>query len=73
MNPCESGPGIHCDPNAHCLLIPEISDFKCECKPGYNGTGRVCTGKSETHYQIYKYTRMYKFINQTINDVHKDN
>lgn len=35
---------MHCDPNAYCLLIPETSDFKCECKPGYNGTGKVCKG-----------------------------
>ncbi|XP_054265760.1 uncharacterized protein LOC128988471 [Macrosteles quadrilineatus] len=43
-NPCEmNGPEMHCDPNAYCLLIPETSDFKCECKPGYNGTGKVCT------------------------------
>lgn len=37
-----NGPEMHCDPNAYCLLIPETSDFKCECKPGYNGTGKVC-------------------------------
>ncbi|KAK7873875.1 hypothetical protein R5R35_005737 [Gryllus longicercus] len=43
-NPCDTeGPDMHCDPNAHCLLIQETSDFKCECKPGYNGTGKVCT------------------------------
>lgn len=41
-----NGPEMHCDPNAYCLLIPETSDFKCECKPGYNGTGKVCTGKT---------------------------
>lgn len=34
---------MRCDPNAYCLLIPENSEFKCECKPGYNGTGKVCT------------------------------
>lgn len=38
-----NGPEMHCDPNAYCLLIPETSDFKCECKPGYNGTGKACT------------------------------
>ncbi|XP_052128948.1 sushi, von Willebrand factor type A, EGF and pentraxin domain-containing protein 1 [Frankliniella occidentalis] len=43
-NPCEMNTvEMHCDPNAYCLLLPETSDFKCECKPGYNGTGRVCT------------------------------
>jgi len=34
--------GKHCDVNADCLLIPETSDFKCECRPGFNGTGKVC-------------------------------
>lgn len=43
-NPCEtSGEEFHCDANAYCLLISETSDFKCECKPGYNGTGHECT------------------------------
>ncbi|ENN80781.1 hypothetical protein YQE_02790, partial [Dendroctonus ponderosae] len=43
-NPCEmNGQEMHCDPNAYCLLIPETSDFKCECKPGFNGTGKECT------------------------------
>ncbi|KAF7987305.1 hypothetical protein HCN44_003067 [Aphidius gifuensis] len=43
-NPCEmNGKDMHCDSNAYCLLIPETSDFKCECKPGYNGTGTNCT------------------------------
>ncbi|XP_026678835.1 uncharacterized protein LOC103508436, partial [Diaphorina citri] len=43
-NPCEmQGSEMHCDTNAYCLLIPETSDFKCECKPGFNGTGKVCT------------------------------
>jgi hypothetical protein len=42
-NPCEvNGEEMHCDANAYCLLIPETSDFKCECKPGYNGTGHEC-------------------------------
>lgn len=44
-NPCESiSEGQqHCDPNAYCILVPETSDFKCECKPGFNGTGMVCS------------------------------
>lgn len=43
-NPCETSDAeMHCDANAYCLLIPETSDFKCECKPGYNGTGTECT------------------------------
>ncbi|XP_026474590.1 sushi, von Willebrand factor type A, EGF and pentraxin domain-containing protein 1-like [Ctenocephalides felis] len=47
-NPCDmSGPDMHCDTNAYCLLIPETSEFKCECKPGYNGTGKVCTDVCE--------------------------
>lgn len=35
---------MHCDPNAYCVLVPETSDFKCECKPGFNGTGMECIG-----------------------------
>jgi hypothetical protein len=42
-NPCEANvAGKHCDVNADCLLIPETSDFKCECRPGFNGTGKAC-------------------------------
>lgn len=33
---------MQCDANAYCLLIPETSDFICECKPGFNGTGTEC-------------------------------
>lgn len=46
-NPCETGTEghQHCDANAYCILVPETSDFKCECKPGFNGTGTTCTGK----------------------------
>lgn len=33
----------HCDPNAYCILVLETFDFKCECKPGFNGTGMECT------------------------------
>lgn len=36
---------MHCHRNAHCLLIQEISDFKCECKPGFTGNGTDCRGK----------------------------
>lgn len=45
-NPCEMSGSeeMRCHANAHCLLVPETSDFKCECKPGYNGTGKICTG-----------------------------
>ncbi|XP_073822904.1 sushi, von Willebrand factor type A, EGF and pentraxin domain-containing protein uif isoform X2 [Musca autumnalis] len=44
-NPCEqvAEGRPHCDPNAYCILVPETSDFKCECKPGFNGTGMECT------------------------------
>lgn len=44
---------MHCDPNAYCLLVPETSDFKCECKPGYNGTGKVCTGMAVMQTRMY--------------------
>lgn len=33
---------MNCDVNAYCFLIPETGKFKCECKPGFNGTGREC-------------------------------
>ncbi len=29
-----------CDKNANCLFIKETNGFTCQCKPGYNGTGR---------------------------------
>ncbi|CAH1282118.1 unnamed protein product [Diabrotica balteata] len=41
-NPCETnGPEMQCDVNAYCLLIPETGNFDCDCKPGFNGTGKV--------------------------------
>lgn len=36
---------MHCDVNAYCLLMSETNEFKCQCKPGFNGTGKVCTGE----------------------------
>ncbi|XP_063243609.1 sushi, von Willebrand factor type A, EGF and pentraxin domain-containing protein 1 isoform X2 [Bacillus rossius redtenbacheri] len=43
-NPCEmNGPEMHCSPYAHCLLQQDTNEFDCMCKPGYNGTGKVCT------------------------------
>ncbi|CAG9863735.1 unnamed protein product [Phyllotreta striolata] len=42
-NPCETkGSEMQCDPNAYCLVIHETNQFKCECKPGFNGTGKEC-------------------------------
>lgn len=32
---------MHCDKNAYCLLVED--EFKCQCKPGYNGSGKNCT------------------------------
>ncbi|KAL1402727.1 hypothetical protein pipiens_019665, partial [Culex pipiens pipiens] len=48
-NPCAnvSEGQQHCDPNAFCILMPESFDFKCECKPGFNGTGMQCTDVCE--------------------------
>nr|CAD7258137.1 unnamed protein product [Timema shepardi] len=44
FNPCEiRGPDMLCDRNARCLSIPETDKIKCECRPGYNGTGEVCS------------------------------
>ncbi|XP_046990617.1 sushi, von Willebrand factor type A, EGF and pentraxin domain-containing protein 1 [Schistocerca americana] len=43
-NPCDMGaPEMHCDPNARCMLDSETGNFECECKQGYNGTGKICT------------------------------
>ncbi|ODN06404.1 Fibropellin-1 [Orchesella cincta] len=42
-NPCDvNGVETLCDPNAHCLHIPETGDYVCQCKPGFNGTGDTC-------------------------------
>ncbi|XP_064091137.1 sushi, von Willebrand factor type A, EGF and pentraxin domain-containing protein 1-like isoform X2 [Macrobrachium nipponense] len=47
-NPCEvHGEKMHCDPNALCLFITESNDFDCQCKPGFNGTGKECYDKCE--------------------------
>lgn len=56
-----NGPGMHCDPNAYCLLVPETSDFKCECKPGYNGTGKVCTGTADLLLLICKQECLFPY------------
>ncbi|OXA46315.1 Signal peptide, CUB and EGF-like domain-containing protein 2 [Folsomia candida] len=42
-NPCNvNGAETHCDTNAFCVHVPETHDFRCECKPGFNGTGDLC-------------------------------
>lgn len=48
-NPCEDNVSQKekCDTNAYCILVPETSDFKCECKPGFNGTGYYCVDVCE--------------------------
>lgn len=44
-NPCNvNGAETHCDTNAFCVHVPETHDFRCECKPGFNGTGDLCFG-----------------------------
>ncbi|GBP19642.1 Fibropellin-1 [Eumeta japonica] len=49
-NPCESsGSEMHCDTNAYCLLIPETNEFTCQCKPGFNSTGRECKDVCESY------------------------
>lgn len=45
-NPCEvHGEKMLCDPNALCLFIADTNDFECQCKPGFNGTGKYCSGE----------------------------
>lgn len=48
-------PDMHCDPNARCMLIDETGNFECECRQGYNGTGKVCTGLFECCYNFTLY------------------
>ncbi|XP_045124302.1 sushi, von Willebrand factor type A, EGF and pentraxin domain-containing protein 1-like isoform X1 [Portunus trituberculatus] len=51
-NPCEvHGEKMLCDPNALCLFIAETNDFECQCKPGFNGTGKYCSDKCENFCQ----------------------
>lgn len=56
-----NGPEMHCDPNAYCLLNPDTSEFRCECKLGFNGTGKYCIGKDEsiTKYFLFLLTNSF--------------
>ena len=43
----KEGEAALCDKNANCLFLPEIDDYKCQCKAGYEGTGKTgeCRGE----------------------------
>lgn len=44
IDPDQCEMGTHnCDENAKCINLDEL--FKCECNPGYTGSGIDCTGK----------------------------
>lgn len=47
MNGCEDAPGMcpdgtRCDPNAECEQVLDTNHYKCRCKIGYAGTGKMC-------------------------------
>ena len=44
----------NCDANAFCSNSE--GSYNCTCRPGYNGNGRSCTGKSYYYYYYYYFS-----------------
>ena len=49
----------NCDANAFCSNSE--GSYNCTCRPGYNGNGRSCTGKSYYYYYYYYYYHYYYY------------
>uniref|UniRef100_A0A7N6B8V9 Thrombospondin-1 n=1 Tax=Anabas testudineus TaxID=64144 RepID=A0A7N6B8V9_ANATE len=47
-NPCQDGTH-NCNRNANCIYLGVFSEsmFRCECRPGYAGDGRICGEDSD--------------------------
>jgi len=56
------GTETHCHPNAFCVHVQETHDFRCECKPGFNGTGDVCDGELLIRVCVMKGSQMTWFV-----------
>ena len=41
-----------CDANAQCKIVDGMGE--CTCNPGYAGSGKVCTGKSDITIAVIK-------------------
>ena len=69
INECSTN-AHNCDANAFCSNSE--GSYNCTCRPGYNGNGTSCTGKSYHyhyhyhHHHYYYYYYYYYFIFQFI-------
>ena len=52
-----------CSEHAQCTCGTMIGEYRCVCKPGYEGNGETCTGKyTYTSSFLYVYKHTYKYI-----------